>query len=122
MKTLWVAALCLYLSGCGALQPPARFDGVEYQHLVYLNITSDNDQGCDAAESGIMNFYARVLVRYSAHTTNQSIRKTYADIQSLTEELLQKHTATDTYCNLKKQNIKQATEQALAVYGGRSHE
>lgn len=122
MRTLFLAILILGLSGCEALQPPPRFDSVEYQHLVYLNITADNARGCNTLENQMMNFYARVLVRYSERTTNRNIAETYVKIQALTQELLNKSQPTDTYCNLKKQNIKVATAQALAVYGGRSHE
>lgn len=116
--TAVLAGASLTLAACGFM--PSRYDNVEYMHLVYLNIAADGQHGCNHMESESMLFYSKVLRTYSQHTTNKNIREIYSQIQSLAQELVDRENPSAAYCNIKKGTIKDLTDQALAVYGGRS--
>lgn len=120
MKTKLIIAFTLLLSGCGLM--PSKFDNVEYMHLVYLNLASGNQDGCNHIENQSMVFYSKFLYTYSKHTTNKNIHNTYEEILSLTQELAKRENPSDTYCNIKKKTINNLTNQAIEVYGGRDRE
>lgn len=111
-------AMSVVLAACGLMS--SKYDNVEYMHLVYLNIAADNQHGCNHVENESILFYSKVLTTYSKHTTNKNITDTYGKIQALSQELVNRERPSDAYCNIKKQTIKELTDQALAVYGGRS--
>lgn len=116
--TAVLAGASLTLAACGFM--PSRYDNVEYMHLVYLNIASDSQTGCNHLENESILFYSRVLTQYSKHTTNKNIADTYNKIQALAQELNDRKEPSAAYCNIKKETIKTLTDQALEVYGGRS--
>lgn len=120
MKYNIIITLTLLLSGCGLI--PSKFDNVEYMHLVYLNLASDNQDGCNHIENESMVFYSKFLYTYSEHTTNENIHKTYGEILSLAQELAKRENPSDAYCNIKKKTIKDLTSKAIEVYGGREKE
>lgn len=113
-----LAGASVMLAACGLM--PSRYDSVEYMHLVYLNIASDNQQGCNHLEAESILFYSKVLHKYSEHTTNKNIADTYGKIQSLAQELAERKEPSAAYCNIKKETIRELSAEALRVYGGRS--
>lgn len=106
------------LAACGLM--PSRYDHVEYMHLVYLNIATDSQTGCNHLENESILFYSKVLSRYSEHTTNKNIADTYGKIQALAQELVDRKNPSTAYCNIKKETIRDLTSQALEIYAGRS--
>ena len=113
-----LAGASVMLAACGLM--PSRYDNVEYMHLVYLNIATDSQAGCNHLENESILFYSKVLHRYSEHTTNKNIVNTYDKILSLAQELNDRKDPSAAYCNIKKETIRELSAEALRVYGGRS--
>lgn len=105
------------LVGCVSL--PTKFDSNEYMHLVYLDIASDSQTGCNRIENESILFYSKFLYRYSKHTANDNIVESYEQLYNWANELSSKESPSDAYCNIKKKNINSVTTQALEVYGAR---
>lgn len=117
IKQFFIILSLSSITACGLL--PAKFDNNEYMHLVYLNIAADSQQGCNRIETESILFYSKFLYRYSKHTTNNNITETYEKLYNWAAELSSKESPSDVYCNIKKKNIKEVTDRALEVYGGR---
>lgn len=117
VKKLSIVALLLLTTGCTLL--PDKFDNVEYDHLVTVDVWARYSESCNRKEIDEMVFHSRVLKAYSAGTLNDNVAGVYAEINDLVEELSTRESPSYAYCKLKRENISNATTKAIEVFGGR---
>lgn len=116
-----VVLLATVVASCGII--PDDFDNVEFDRLAELNVLAsaplDGKNWCGGADIGMLNFNAKVLAVYSEHTLNENIANIYLEIADLTQELHDRKDPSEAYCKIKRNNIANATQKALDVFGGR---
>ena len=128
-RNLAILLTAVYLSSCSIIDKiPDKFDNQEYAYLVELNVTSTHSSTCDIEEIVYMDHLAAVLEKYSEHTLNKNTTEIYAEIRSLTRELVSRADArelvdraspSEAYCKLKRNNISKVTNETLSVFGNR---
>jgi phage host-nuclease inhibitor protein Gam len=90
--------------------------------LAVLKVLSDNptlNNYCNTDDLNKIKFETQVLQVYSENALNTNIADVYTEIASLASELSDRQDASQAYCRLKRQNITEATDRALAVFGRR---
>ena len=108
------------LSGCSLLDKiPDKFDGQEYVYLVELNVASSHSSTCERTEIVYIDHLAAVLEKYSEHALNKNTAEIYAEIRSLTRELVDRASPSEAYCRLKRNTISKVTNETLSVFGNR---
>jgi len=126
MNTFKITAsvmMSLVLAGCAGFsfnRLPNKFDGVEYRDLVELNVLSQWSETCASPELERMDYLGRILKTYSSGTLNDDVAEIYNEVSSLASELRARENPSETYCKLKRNNITEATNKAIEVFGGRS--
>ena len=119
-RNLTILLTAVYLSSCSIIDAiPDKFDNQEYAYLVELNVTSSHSSTCEIEEIVYMDHLAAVLEKYSEHTLNKNTTEIYAEIRSLTRELVSRASPSDTYCKIKRNNISKVTNETLSVFGNR---
>jgi hypothetical protein len=119
-NSLIIFLAAVSLSSCSIIDKiPDKFDNQEYAYLVELNVTSSHSSTCEIEEIVYMDHLAAVLEKYSEHTLNKNTTEIYAEIRSLTRELVSRASPSEAYCKLKRNNISKVTNETLSVFGNR---
>jgi hypothetical protein len=123
-KVLMIIPMLLVVTACQGLSKyiPSGFDSAEYNRLAVLKVLSDNptlNNYCNTDDLNKIKFETQVLQVYSENALNTNIADVYTEIASLASELSDRQDASQAYCRLKRQNITEATDRALAVFGRR---
>jgi hypothetical protein len=116
-----ILSVAFLLAGCSTIASwiPDKFDNVEYERLVQLNVTVDMVSGCDQDNIQDMLYNSRILKKYSQGTLGKDASVVYAEINSLVEEMNNRENPSVVYCELKRKNIRTLTEKAIDIYGNR---
>lgn len=114
---LLIIATLLTLSGCANLFSD-RFDNVEYGMLVQLNVDSIT-QRTDCPLK--LDTYKKSLALkiYSEGTMNDTSKDIYNEIHGLVDEFYTRENPSPVYCDLKWDNIQDATTRAIELTGSR---
>jgi len=124
-KFLTLITLTFVVAGCSNFSKfiPSGFDSTEFDRLAELHVVSTSplvgDNWCRSADINRMHFLSEILLTYSKYTLNTNISDIYTEINSLTDELRQAEEPSPVYCKLKRENISNATQGALEVFGKR---
>lgn len=124
MKNITLLLCALFVAGCANLIPE-KYDAVEFNRLAELNVMVKNEVQqspvwCHPAELNVIDYQSTVLAVYAQHTLKPRIAEIYAEINSLARELNRRQEPSEAYCRIKRKNIGELTDQALAVFGNRS--
>ena len=121
IKSFMIVLVAAVVASCSLI--PDDFDNVEFSRLAELNVLAseplDGKNWCGSADIGMLNYNAKVLAVYSEHTLNENIASIYSEIADLTQELYSRENPSNAYCKIKRNNIANATQKALDVFGGR---
>ena len=119
-KVIGVLALLFLFTSCAGLKfLPEDFDGNEYMKLSELSVLSELSATCDIMELSSMNFHSAVLMKYSEGTLKLNIAEIYKGIHNLTIELVNRVSPSAAYCKLKRANITELVNEAMATFGDR---
>ena len=128
MKNFLIAVGVLLVAGCTSLSDwiPEKYDSVEFSRLAELHVIATSSMAksqpvwCHPAELSVLHYQAEVLSVYARHTLKDNIAEIYLGIADLASELVQREEPSEAYCRIKRNNIAELTERALAVFGNRS--
>jgi hypothetical protein len=127
MKPLVTLVLVLFVAGCANISNliPEKYDPIEFNRLAEINVVARNPIAnipvwCHPTELKLLNFHTSVLEVYAKNTLKPRIAEIYTELNSLASELYHREDPSEAYCKIKRQNIAELTDQALAVFGNRS--